>query len=341
MLAWQHTDTIELICKEKWSETPDTVSFSLSSTDNDVHFHFKPGQFVTLGFSLPEGIEYRAYSISSLPDQNELRFTVKRVTDGKVSNFIVDQLEIGSVISVLKPAGQFNSIDCTPSKRVLMLSAGCGITPVTSMVKQWLADATDLDIDFVHQAKDKENTIYYAELEKLNRENPNFNLKLLLKDSNGTDHKQGRFDKTLLQALCPDLLERTVYLCGPVGFMQDAKSYLEELGFDMSRFFEESFTPAQSCDDDSTGGVVTVSVPTFGAELEEKTGSMLIDSLEKAGVPVIAACRSGMCGSCKCKVKVGEVERTSVETLTDEEIEQGFVLACSCKINSDVEVSLN
>ncbi|MFC1233395.1 2Fe-2S iron-sulfur cluster-binding protein [Vibrio sp. F74] len=347
MLAWQHTDSVDLICKDKWSETPDTVSFSLGSIDDDITFDFKPGQFVTLGFSLVESVEYRAYSISSLPKKNELQFTVKRVKAGKVSNYINDTLVVGDKVTVLKPAGSFNSVDCLPQSKVVMLSAGCGITPVTSMVKQWLSENADLDIDFIHQAKNKENTIYFAELEALANAHQNFHLKLLLKDNEGTDYHQGRFDQEWLERLCPDLHQRSAYLCGPVGFMQDTKSYLEALSFDMTNFFEESFSPEQKmCDIDQKNGVeqsevVSVSVPSFGVEVDAEYGTMLIDSLEKAGVPVIAACRSGMCGSCKCKVKVGEVERTSVETLTTEEIEKGFVLACSCIIKSDVEVSLN
>lgn len=342
MLAWQHADSIELICKDKWNETADTVSFALGSIDNDIVFDFKPGQFVTLGFSLVEGVEYRAYSVSSLPAQTELRFTVKRVNEGVVSNHIIDNLAIGDRITALKPAGSFNSIDCVPKPKVVMLSAGCGITPVTSMVNQWLSTNANIDIEFIHQAKNKENTIYFNELEALEKKHANFHLKLLLKENKGTQYPQGRFDAEWLKTLCPDIQERTAYLCGPVGFMQDAKRYLESMNFNMDHFFEESFSPEpQVCEDLELDGTVSVTVPTFGAEVEAEAGSMLIESLEKAGVPVIAACRSGMCGSCKCKVKVGEIERTSVETLTPDEIEQGFVLACSCIIKSDVEVSLN
>lgn len=347
MLAWQYSDSIDLICKSKWSETPDTVSFALGSVDNDIQFDFKPGQFATLGFALAEGVEYRAYSISSLPKHNELVFTVKRVENGKVSNYIVDKLAIGERITALKPSGAFNSVDCQPKSKVVMLSAGCGITPVMSMVKQWLAESINLDIVFIHQAKDKANTIYFAELEKLAATYPQFHLKLLLKDSSSTDYPQGRFDQQWFTELCPDFIERKAYLCGPVGFMQDTRSILESLNFDMSHFFEESFSPVQSLDPIAAEATaettsVTVSVPSFGVEVGSvQAGSMLIDALEKGGVPVIAACRSGICGSCKCRVKVGMVERVSTETLTQDQIDQGFVLACSCIVKSDVEVSLN
>lgn len=71
-----------------------------------------------------------------------------------------------------------------------------------------------------------------------------------------------------------------------------------------------------------------------------KKGQVLADVLEGAGLPLIVACRSGICGSCKCKVRQGNVSSTSLETLTPEEIEQGYVLACSSTIEADLEVQI-
>ncbi len=56
--------------------------------------------------------------------------------------------------------------------------------------------------------------------------------------------------------------------------------------------------------------------------------------------PVIAACRSGICGSCKCKVEQGEFTRTSTQTLSEQDLAEGYVLACSCQIESDLHVVL-
>ncbi|MFA0567962.1 hybrid-cluster NAD(P)-dependent oxidoreductase [Vibrio gallaecicus] len=355
MYAWSESDSISLVCLKKWYETEDTVSFELGSVPQDLKFNFKPGQFITLGLHMPEKLDYRAYSISSRPDENRLKLTVKRVEGGLVSNFIIDELDEGDEVSVLKPAGGFNCIDCLPSNtnKVTLVSAGCGITPVMAMAKYWLASDSKIEIDFIHMARDKRQTIYFEELNQLNEEFDNFHLKLLLKDNQDTAFPQGRLDKNWLVTLSPDILDRTVYLCGPIGFMHDIESYLKELEFNMSNFYQESFTPAESlsCDienneeqateQNAASGSVNVFVPAFGVELEAEQGSPLIDSLEKGGVPVIAACRSGICGSCKCKVTKGSVTSTSTETLTDEEIEQGYVLACSSTINADVEVSLN
>ncbi len=66
----------------------------------------------------------------------------------------------------------------------------------------------------------------------------------------------------------------------------------------------------------------------------------LLEGIEAEGLPIIAACRSGVCGACKCQVVEGETESSSQMSLTPDEIEQGFVLACSTKLKSDVTLVL-
>ncbi|MCL9773680.1 hybrid-cluster NAD(P)-dependent oxidoreductase [Vibrio methylphosphonaticus] len=347
-MAWSQSGAVELTCTKKWVETPDSVTFELSPNRHNVTFQFKPGQFSSLGFDIEGDKHFRAYSISSKPGDSKLRFTVKRVANGLVSNHVVEQLEVGQLVEAMAPIGKFNNVDCSPQDKVLMISAGCGITPVMSMVDDWLASDTCVDIEFLHLAKSKQDAIYFNKISRLNDSVEHFNLKMLLEDSSGTDYPQGLISLEWLQTLVADFHDRTIYLCGPTGFMQVVKSALEQADFDMSNFHQESFTPAEPepVVQDTAPEIsqhvasVKVMVPDFGVELDAEAGSLLLDALEKGGVPVIAACRSGICGSCKCKVKVGQVLSSSKETLTEQDIENGFVLACSSQIQSDVEVAL-
>ncbi|PMH44501.1 hybrid-cluster NAD(P)-dependent oxidoreductase [Vibrio sp. 10N.286.49.B3] len=356
MNAWANSGSIELVCCNKWFETEDTVSIEFKALDQAKVFDFKPGQFVSLGVEVAGKMEYRAYSISSLPMESVLKLTIKRVAGGKVSNFIIDSLKSGDIVTALKPTGSFNSIDCALDKvsgdsaKVVLISAGCGITPVMAMAKHWLEHAANVDITFVHQSRSVSETIYFAELENLAKTHTNFNLKLLVKNAQQSDYPQGRLDQDWLVRLCSTLDSSTVFLCGPTGFMHDVESYLQNIDFNMARFYQESFTPVEQSDSSAASTevsredskqTVTVSVPEFSAVVEVEPDSSLIDALEKGGVPIIAACRSGICGSCKCKVKSGTVTTTSQETLSAEEIENGYVLACSSQIKSDVEVNIN
>ncbi|EKO3960475.1 2Fe-2S iron-sulfur cluster-binding protein [Vibrio fluvialis] len=341
MSAWAEQDILELVCARKWAETADCVSFELASPDASVGFDFKPGQFASLGFDIAGQTEYRAYSISSLPQQSVLRFTVKRVAGGKVSGHVLESLSQGDVIRVMKPQGLFNNVDCAARDKVVLISAGCGITPVMSMARSWLEQG-NVDIDFLHVARSLTETIYANELEQLAQRYSQFHLKLLLKEAGGTQHAQGRLDQSWLNTLIPDLHERTVYLCGPVGFMQDVKCYLEALDFNMQHFYQESFTPTVAEHTQaSVAESVRVRVDAFGADIEAPSESFLLEALETGQLPIIAACRSGICGSCKCRVTSGTVRSHSQETLSAEEIEQGYVLACSTVLESDVEIALN
>ncbi|MBD1576467.1 hybrid-cluster NAD(P)-dependent oxidoreductase [Vibrio sp. S11_S32] len=355
---WPSNGPATLVCKRKWAETSNSVSFTLapeSINDQDIAFNFIPGQFITLGIEIDGKMEYRAYSLSSMPNQTELQLTIKRVAGGKVSNYIVDSLQEGQAVSVLKPAGEFHierrSQDQAHGNRIVLLSAGCGITPVMSMAKTLLANKDDsTDIHFIHAATQIDQIIYHQELLAMAEQHARFHVSIMLEYAKGSDYLEGRLTQAALANYCADIAERTTFLCGPVGFMGAMQENLQALGMDMDNFYQESFTPAESTQPDvelnnadkvEALANATIFVPTFGAQVEAKIGSALIDALEAAKVPVIAACRSGICGSCKCKVTKGEFTRTSTETLTVDEIEQGFVLACSCQVHSDLEVALN
>jgi ferredoxin-NADP reductase len=48
--------------------------------------------------------------------------------------------------------------------------------------------------------------------------------------------------------MAPDFMEREVFCCGPTPYMNAVKRMLEAVGFDMSRYHEESFgaTPPEA-----------------------------------------------------------------------------------------------
>lgn len=342
---WQGSQPVTLRCVDKYHETADAVSLKLADLSESLLFEFKAGQFINLGVEIDGKMEFRAYSLSSLSGDDCLQLTIKRVEGGKVSNYIIDKLLIGDTVQALSPTGDFNCIDHPPievngRKKALLISAGCGITPVFAMAKEWLGNDAGVDIEFLHIARSKPETIYFDLLETYHSVYPDFNLKLLLKNRGETLYPEGRLNTEWLKQLVPDFKQRTVYLCGPNQFMLDVQSYLSELGFDMANFFQESFTPAASEEAEVSDETASVSVPDFAQTIDAQKGQVLADVLEGAGLPLIVACRSGICGSCKCKVRKGNVSSTSLETLTPEEIEQGYVLACSSTIESDLEVQI-
>ncbi len=350
-----------LILAYRKFETRDTVSFFFKTPHRGI-FDFKPGQFVTLRLDIDGCTHARSYSISSLPGQDYLQLTVKRVANGRVSNWMVDRLQPGATVWTYGVAGAFNIQDCAPKEKVLMISAGCGITPVMAMARSLLAsDRSGVKkIDFLHCAKDMQNVIYREELEALATNTSRFRDHLLLErlapSQAAARRHAGLISLETLRTVAPDYRDATIYLCGPSGFMEGVETMLRAEGFDTRHLFKEAFV---SHNDNKrpneegavegknkegiatdTGTSVTVSVPAFDVVQQVARGATLLDVLEQVGVPVIGACRSGVCGSCKCRATKGAVVSSSQATLTPEELAQGYVLACSSAVHEDVEIVL-
>ena len=332
-----------LICIERIEETSDAATFVFQTADA-TPLNFKAGQFVIFQVGVADEVLHRAYSLSSSPNHAEkVSIAVKRVAGGKVSNHLLDHLQPGHMLRALPPAGEFNIVDRPSTEHILLFSAGCGITPCMAIARWLLESMPSADIHFIHSAYSGTEVIMADELDRLHREHRNFRLSRILETPARTEDFTGPIDAALFEQLIPDLVGRTIFTCGPAGYMNAVQSFAEARGFAMRYFHRESFSPADSTatnDAGITGERYTLHAPSFGKQAEIHSQQTLLEALEGAGLPIIGACRSGVCGACKCQVISGETDSTSVATLTEAEVSAGFVLACSSKARSDLVLAI-
>ncbi len=351
--VWQRGE-LELVCVDKRRETHDVVTLVLQPP-HPLRFHFKPGQFVTLGAEVDGKTLWRSYTISSSPSRPyTLEVTVKKVSEGMVSTYLVDKLAIGDSLKAVPPAGEFN-LAGYDADNCLLLSAGSGITPMMSMTAFVADTRIHKDIAFVHSARSDRDIIFERRLRKLAATRSEFRLAFVLEQlsesataSSGAAVVRGRLDWSKLLSLVPDAMEREVFVCGPEAYMHSVKEMLKNAGFDMSRYHQESFTPlsgsvksprlSRQTEEIAAGSSLSVSWGKSEARVEN--GSSVLEAAEELQLPIITACRAGVCGACKCKVVKGEVRSSSRVTLTDEEVAAGVVLACASTLHSDTELTL-
>jgi len=329
-----------LICINRINETADSATFEFKKLDEGL-FDYKAGQFLTFEVDVAGELEYRAYSLSSTPSQpKSATVTIKRVEHGKVSNYLLDHLQTGFAIPAMAPAGEFTIEDNQVTPDIVLISAGCGITPCISIAR-WLLDTQQqVQIHFIHTARSEMDVIMAEQLDLLNTRHDNFQLTRIIKHTNNKRDIPGKLNAEMFADLIPNITGKTFFVCGPEGYMDMVESLASEAGADMALFHKESFSPttAESDTQESTVHYQAIS-PQYAKNFVIGENQTLLDALENEGLPIIAACRSGMCGSCKCKV-TGKTESTSQATLTDKEIEQGYVLACSSKVKSDVVIEI-
>ena len=330
-----------LICVNRIDETADATTFEFKKLDNGL-FEYKAGQFITFEVDVAGELEYRAYSLSSAPSKPQsIAVTIKRVQGGKVSNYLLDHLQAGIALPAMAPAGEFTIENNPVTADILLMSAGSGITPCMSMAR-WLLDTKQqVNIHFIYSARSEADIIMARELNELNQLNDNFHLSFILEETENSECFKGRLDSNNFKLLVDDITGKTIFTCGPTAYMQVAEILALQRGFDMDFFHKESFVTQVSAEPEPTDNGVSYQVvaPQHAKNFTINAGKTLLNALEEAGVPIIGACRSGVCGACKCKV-TGKVESSSQETLTAAQIEQGYVLSCSSKVMSDIVVEL-
>jgi ferredoxin-NADP reductase/pSer/pThr/pTyr-binding forkhead associated (FHA) protein/ferredoxin len=224
--------------------------------DPPVLFTYKPGQFITLDLEINGEEISRSYSISSAPSRpHTLEITVKRlppppnsepeIPSGLVSNWLHENITVGSNIKINGPYGKFT---CFTSRcqKLLLISAGSGITPMMSMSRCLLDIGFTGDLIFFHCAHSPRDIIFRQELEFMAAQYSNFHLAI------STTYKEpgyswlgltGRLNASMLEVVAPDFRERSVYVCGPDGFMKNVSQILESFNFPMKNFYKESFGP--------------------------------------------------------------------------------------------------
>ncbi|GKQ96261.1 hybrid-cluster NAD(P)-dependent oxidoreductase [Aeromonas hydrophila] len=296
------------------------------------------GQCVTLHTEIDGQPHCRAYTLSSSPQDACWQVTIKDV--GLVSHHLHQTLQVGDEIRVDGPFGDFN-LTALPCERPLLLSAGSGITPMWAMLRDELAKRPDADIRFIHSARSPEDVIFTDDLAALAAAHAGVRHALILEEAPTAYPWVGRLTPDMLKELAPDLLARHVYLCGPAPYMTAVCTMLAELGLPAAQLHQESFGLSAAT---SSAAPVAAGSDHFwltlkksGKKVKILPGQTLLAALEGAGETMMAACRAGVCGACRCSTE-GEIERQSVMTLSAQDLESGVALACSCTASGDVSV---
>ncbi len=260
-----------------------------------------PGQYVRIGVDVDGIRQWRAYSLTHGPRRDGfISITVKAVPDGVVSNYLVHQTKVGTLVHLEQAAGEF-VLPENPGK-LLFVTAGSGVTPVVGMLRNLfpvadsgvvhLARSRGLDIVVIHVAPTEPDSIFLTNLRQLDDANA---ITLVPR----YDDVHGLLDVEQLGELVPDLAERTTYACGPAGLLAALESHHEARGLELQT---EQFRIAII--EPGDGGTVTFA---DGTTVEADGAKPILDVAEEAGVLMPSGCRMGVCFGCVLPLKQGAV----------------------------------
>lgn len=323
-----HARVVEVIL-----ETADARTLVLEPANGSANsLSYEPGQFLTIRIPTERTTgAARCYSMCSSPLRDEnLKITVKRTHDGYGSNWIFDNVAEGHILEVLRPAGTFvpHSVDVD----FLLFAGGSGVTPVMSILKSALAAGSGL-ITLIYANRDEESVIFLDELIALAKQHPG-----RLTVIHWLESVQGIPDRAALVALAAPYIDREVFICGPVPFMDCVKGALHSLEVPPERIHIEHFRSLETdpfvhvdavideaSEDSST---VEVELDGHNSSVAWPENNRLLDVLLDAGLDAPYSCREGNCSACTCMLLEGEVHMETNEILDADDLREGFILAC-------------
>jgi ring-1,2-phenylacetyl-CoA epoxidase subunit PaaE len=144
-------------------------------------------------------------------------------------------------------------------------------------------------------------------------------------------------------------------MCGPEGMMENAIKALEKMDVPNEHIFKESFVAGNTSPsevvgeepaEDNAGEEGEFKDPKMAEISKNKTrevtihfegetfnftvppDSTILETALALDIDLPFSCQSGMCTSCMGKLIEGKVEMEEEDALTEEEIQEGFVLTC-------------
>ncbi len=320
--------------------TEDCVKIELSvPLDLKRKYVFKAGQYLDFIIDIDNKEEHRSYSICSGADEI-LSIAVKSISNGKVSKWFNELVKSGDAIWVSEPKGNFTLNESV--KNVIGIAAGSGITPILSIAKELKQNGGTLNLVYGNRKID--SIIFKDEIAALN----NVHVDHFLTGEKVDGYHEGRINKDSFTEWLKSDLNRlksdAFFICGPEQMIMDVKATLTFFGVSNDKIRYELFTAPVLMESSSKKAVSSFDgLSKVKAILESEVvefslaskGGSLLEAAEKAGLDAPYSCKGGVCCSCRAKVLKGSAMMKANYALTDEEVEQGYILTCQAHPSSE------
>lgn len=288
------------------------------------------GQFVRVQLEIDGRRVERAYSLSSRPSARTIAITVKHQPGGLASTYLHNQVALGDVLTISQALGEFVLPAEMPAK-MLLLSAGSGITPVMAMLCDLQARQYRGDVVFLHVCRTPADLIFTSQLQTISAQFAELSLVVHYTATNGP------FSPHVLATEVPDLAERSTWMCGPDALMDAVHTDWKAKAL-TAPLSSERFVGAPVLPSTAPGTPVEVTLDIIAKTFTTSGVDPLLVQAERAGVSPKHGCRMGICRSCQCVKKSGTVENLQTGEISSAPNE--LIRLCISTARSDVTLDL-
>jgi ferredoxin-NADP reductase len=241
---------------------------------------------------------------------------------GLVSSFVHDQLQVGELLDVQSPRGEF-TLDPKRTTPVVLIAGGIGLTPMLCMLNAIVERGSPREVWLFYGVRNGREVIMRDHLRKLSQARDRFHLRFCFSRP-GADEVVGN-DYDHGECISLSLLQKELesnnyefYICGPPAMMSSVTDGLKQWGVPERRIFSEAFGPASvpkksAPDVPKTAGAATAAGPKVVFSRSGKTvtwetsAGSLLEFAQANGISISAGCCAGNCGTCETAIRSGTV----------------------------------
>lgn len=224
-------------------ETHNTRTLRFDFRDEPIDF--LPGQFIMTHdrFRGHDKPVKRAYSIASSPLQKDfVDITVKREVPGLMSIHLTE-IPVGYEIEVTGPQGKYQ-YDASRGKKVLLLGAGSGITPLHSIARYVLdGGMPGAEVMLFYSVKTPRDIIYEKLWPEMVARHDNFRFFLTITRAKPEQWagRHGRITADWVRQEVGDVADAVAYICGPGPMVASMEQVCRELAIPDERINTEKW----------------------------------------------------------------------------------------------------
>ena len=344
-IDWLHPKILNLRVSEIREETDSTTTFRVVSRDGYLP-PFQAGQYINL-FVEADGIKTsRPYSISSAPNQTGYYdITVRRVPQGFVSDYLLDEVAPGDLFQATSPAGQFYHNPLFHGDDLVFIAGGSGITPFMSMIREITDRGINRRVELLYGNRTVDDIIFEKELVERAARHDNVTIHRIISEPDKEYRgSTGFITKARIKELVGNLHDKMFYVCGPEAMYTFVLAELKKLNLPRRKFRREAFglpadiTKQPGRPEAAVSQTVTVKI-NGGTKIKANSREPLMNAMERAGIIVPASCRSGECSLCRTKLVSGNVFQDNVKIRKSDRI-FGYIHPCMAYPLEDLEILL-
>ncbi len=305
--------------------------------------YFKAGQYLTFKLEIGSSVVTRSYSIASSPASalnGEYQITVKRIADGFVSDYILDNWNVGDEVTAYAPEGNMTYCPLRDAEDIVAIAGGSGITPFLSLARAIDQGDETCSLTLLYGCRTSDEILFRAELDSLAEKNEKINVVYVLSNSDEEGYEKGFVGAEIIKKYAPSECY-SIFVCGPGGMYKFLETELPKLETERKYIRFEVFSSGKKSEEPRDFNITVINRGNESV-IKASSNETVLCAFERAGIEVPARCHTGECGFCRSKLINGKVyipEGEDKRRIAD--MQFNFIHPCCCYPESDLVIRIN